>query len=128
MVSFNVLLTPAIVIVVYIIIEIAKRTVLKTDKKRQLLPLICTIIGGVFGLLLFVLYPVGSNADNIVGAFTSGAFSGLAATGCNQLYKQLKKFGANWYSDYTEDSTTDSGYKNFEIPTDDAPIQEDPGK
>lgn len=85
-------LTPFIVIVVYIIAEFLKVTVIKTDKMKKLLPIICAVIGAIISVIVYKFYPQGTNATNYVDAFTSGAFSGIATTGCNQIYKQIKKF------------------------------------
>ena len=53
------------------------------------LPVICGVIGaalGVVGMYTMPDYP----ATDIINAAAVGAVSGLAATGINQMYKQLK--------------------------------------
>ncbi len=92
----NTALNVFIVITVYIVAEIIKATVMKEGGKhyeyRSILPVICMGIGGIIGVLLFVLYPVGISVTDGVNAFVIGALSGLAATGSNQILKQLMQF------------------------------------
>lgn len=88
----QVLLTPSVVIATYLIAELLKYTVMRSDNSKKILPIICGIIGGCIGMALFIFYPEGTTATNLAAAFTSGAFSGLASTGCNQIYKQIKNF------------------------------------
>ena len=55
------------------------------------IPFILAICGGILGSIgLYVMpsYP----AEDILTAIAVGIFSGLASTGSNQIYKQLKKF------------------------------------
>ena len=93
-------ITPAIVVVCYIFAELSKKTFLKTDEKRKMIPLYCAILGIACSVLTFVFFPDAINALNIVEAIANGGFSGLAATGCNQLLKKLK----NNNSDINDDS------------------------
>lgn len=86
------LLSPGIVIIMYLFGELLKHTVCKTDKRKSLIPIVCIIIGAAIGVLLYLFYPDASEATNPVSAGTSGGLSGAAATGCNQLYKQAMKF------------------------------------
>lgn len=85
-------LTPFTVIVVYLIAELLKATILKDDKSKKMLPVICAVLGAVISLAVYQFYPQGSSSTNYIDAFTNGAFSGIATTGCNQVYKQIKKF------------------------------------
>ena len=61
-----------------------------TSMDNKWLPLICSILGGALGV-------VGKNvmpdfpAEGIITAISVGVTSGLAATGVNQIYKQLNK-------------------------------------
>lgn len=74
----------AITVICYLIAQAIKATPL--DSKW--LPVICGIAGGALGAAgLYVMpdYP----ASNIVSAIAVGVVSGLAATGANQIYKQL---------------------------------------
>lgn len=74
----------AITVICYLIAQGIKATPL--DSKW--LPVICGIAGGALGAAgLYVMpdYP----ASDIVSAIAVGVVSGLAATGANQIYKQL---------------------------------------
>ena len=52
------------------------------------IPLLCGLAGGVLGLLCLRLMP-GFPAENLIDAAAVGIASGLAATGLDQLGKQL---------------------------------------
>lgn len=86
------LVIPGIVVSCYIVVEIVKKLFLKTDDARKLIPLICALIGITISLVLYFIDP------NIIGCYTfldaiaAGGLSGFAATGCNQLYKQISKY------------------------------------
>ena len=67
-------------------------TCLKTNKQRMVLPLICAFVGSALALIMYTFYPEAVGASNFFEAATMGASSGLAATGCNQLYKQVRAF------------------------------------
>ena len=99
-------LSPFIIIVIYIIAEIYKRVFAKKAAYKNWLPIICAVLGGIMGFLIYKFYPQGivQYADNAIGAIGNGAFSGLAATGCNQIYKQIKKFKLELFE--SEDDTT----------------------
>ena len=90
--SFHVI--PVVVVGAYIIAEILKKLVLKTDEKRSILPIICGVIGAICGIVLYYIYPnaLDTATNSAIGAIADGAFSGVLATGCNQIYKQVKKF------------------------------------
>lgn len=90
--SFHVI--PVVVVGAYIIAEILKKIALKTDEQRTMLPVICGIIGAACGIGLYYIYPTALDAatSSAIGAIADGAFSGVLATGCNQIYKQVKKF------------------------------------
>ena len=83
----------SITIICYVIAMAVKATTL--DNKW--LPVICAVMGGLLGAAgLYVLpdFP----AEDILTAISVGISSGLAATGANQVYKQLTK------DDGTEDA------------------------
>ena len=87
------LVTPAILVVVFILAEVLKKVFLKNnDKLRTLIPIFCAATGIAIALAIYFLYPRGANYSNAVEAIASGGLSGLAATGSNQLYKQFTKF------------------------------------
>lgn len=84
--------TPAIVICVYVLVELLKTFVLKTDKNRSFIPLFAIIGGICIALCIYKFYPEGNPYDNLVEAFASGGLSGAASTGCNQIYKQYQNY------------------------------------
>lgn len=68
---------------------LAAMAVKATSVDNKWLPVICGVIGatlGVVGMYTMPDYPV----KDIINAAAVGAVSGLAATGINQMYKQLK--------------------------------------
>ena len=71
---------PAIVIVVYFIIEIIKKCVGNNEKFKRFIPLIATAIGAICGVVCFFALPSIIPASNVV-----------TATGTNQIIKQLGK-------------------------------------
>lgn len=91
--------TPGIVISVYAVVELVKHFWLKTDEQKALLPVICIIAGIIIALAIFFYYPEGINVSNAVDAVASGGMSGIAATGCNQLWKQFQKYSGNMRED-----------------------------
>lgn len=76
----------AIVVICYLIGEGAKAAKKIND---ELIPVIVGVAGGILGAVgLFVIpnFP----ATNVMDAIAVGIASGLASTGANQVYKQLK--------------------------------------
>ena len=74
----------AVTIICYLVAEAVKATPL--DNKW--LPVICGVVGGILGVVgMYVMpeYP----AQDVLTAIAVGIVSGLAATGVNQIYKQL---------------------------------------
>lgn len=85
---------PIIVTAVYGIIELYKLiTKNKSEIYAKIIPLISLVLGGVCGVLLFFTIPQVVGAETVWVALVIGACSGLSATGCNQVFKQLKKVG-----------------------------------
>lgn len=91
--------TPFIILCTYIISDVLKNFFLKSDEDRKHIPPISAAIGGLLGILVFYFVPDAISASNIVEACTSGIASGLAAVGCNQVYKQYTKFMSGDYDD-----------------------------
>lgn len=83
----------AITIICYAIAVGIKATTI--DNKW--LPVICAVLGGILGVVGKYVMP-DFPADDILTAIAIGISSGLAATGANQVYKQLSK------DDGTEDA------------------------
>lgn len=76
----------AISVIAYLVGEIAKASAL--DNKW--IPVICGLVGA--GLGLTAMYTSTSfPADDIINALAVGIVSGLAATGADQIVKQLNK-------------------------------------
>ncbi len=76
----------AITVICYLVIEIIKTTQLS----RRWLPVISGFLGGALGILAMYIMPSYPAADAL-NAIAIGIVSGLAATGVNQVAKQLKR-------------------------------------
>ena len=79
---------PAIVVISYMITETFKMFI-----NKKYLPIVAGISGGCLGVLSFVLQIDIMPATDVISALAIGIMSGLAATGSNQILKQLKKEG-----------------------------------
>lgn len=87
MTEFGIASVAAITVIAYLIGEACKASKGIPD---QWIPVICGCAGAVLGVTgLFVMpdFPAG----DIVNALAVGIVSGFAATGVNQIYKQLTK-------------------------------------
>ena len=80
-----------IVVILYAVSEILKRTVFKNNADmKAVIPFFCAIVGGIAGAVMFAVdSSLITNATNIIDAVFIGALSGLLATGANQVYKQF---------------------------------------
>ncbi len=76
---------PMIVVICYVLITAIKST--KIDSKWY--PLISCGLGAVIAAACYFLLPEFIGAVSLTAAVISGAVSGLAATGTNQVFKQL---------------------------------------
>lgn len=85
--DFGIASFAAIAVVCYLIAQGVKATSL--DNKW--LPVICGAVGAVLGVICLVLKVPDFPAEDYVTAIAVGVVSGLAATGANQIYKQLSK-------------------------------------
>ena len=85
---------PAIGVIVYLIAEIFKVAANSRESWLKFIPVICGVLGGVLGVLGWLFIPGYIPAENIFTAAAIGIISGLAATGANQIGKQLKKASA----------------------------------
>lgn len=77
---------PAIVVICYLAATLVKATSIDT----KLLPAICGALGGVLGVIAMIVMPE-YPANDFITAIAIGIVSGLAATGANQIKKQLRK-------------------------------------
>ena len=83
--DFGIARVAAITVRCYLVAQAVKATSL--DNKW--LPIISGTVGGILGVIgLYVMPDFPSN--DILTAIAVGIVSGLAATGINQIYKQLK--------------------------------------
>ena len=73
-----------------VICYLAAMAVKATEVDNKWLPVICGLIGGILGVVGMFYMPDFPAAD-IINAVAIGIVSGLAATGINQVYKQLMK-------------------------------------
>ena len=59
---------------------------------NKVIPVICGLVGGVLGIVALLWLPIPDfPAGDPISAFAVGVVSGLAATGVNQVAKQLSK-------------------------------------
>ena len=57
----------------------------------KFIPIICGASGAALGIIAFIIKMPDFPATDIITAIAVGIVSGLAATGANQIYKQLTK-------------------------------------
>ena len=79
---------PVIVGFCYLIGYLVK--LFKNEKLNDFIPGICIVIGIVLGLVSFYTIPDIVPASDWLAAAVIGGFSGLSATGVNQVVKKLK--------------------------------------
>lgn len=84
--DFGIASVAGITVICYLAAMAVKAT--KVDNKW--LPVICGVIGAVLGVVGMYYMP-GYPATDIITAIAIGIVSGLAATGADQVYKQLTK-------------------------------------
>ena len=80
----------AITVMVYLAATIIK-SMSTSEKLDRMIPGICGAIGLALGLLIFFTIPGWMPVTNWAEAAATGIASGFAATGINQIYKQLTK-------------------------------------
>ena len=82
---------PIIVSVVYALISVITKAVNNSEKFKRFIPLLALIIGAVLGGVLYAFEPQLIGATSAITAILIGGASGLAATGTDQVVKQLTK-------------------------------------
>lgn len=82
---------PAITACVYALIEVLKEVTNNNEGVLRFIPLIALVLGAIAGVICYYFIPDVFSASNVVVAIVVGAASGLAATGTNQVFKQLTK-------------------------------------
>ena len=76
----------AIIVITYLIGYASKQI---PQVKDNIIPIIVGVAGGILGVVGMFVIP-GYPADNILDAIAVGIVSGMASTGVNQIYKQIK--------------------------------------
>lgn len=71
-----------------VICYLAAQAVKATNLDNKWLPVSCGVLGGILGVVGLYWIPE-YPAQDIITAIAVGIMSGLAATGVNQVYKQL---------------------------------------
>ena len=83
--DFGIASVAAITVICYLVAQAVKAT----NLDNKWLPVISGVVGGILGVIGFYVMPDFPSSD-ILTAVAVGIVSGLAATGINQIYKQLK--------------------------------------
>lgn len=60
------------------------------EKIKNLIPVLCALIGGTLAFASFFICPNAIATENCLSAVCVGIFSGLGATGSNQMIKQIE--------------------------------------
>lgn len=89
--DYTFITVPVITSIVYAIIDIVKRATNSNERFLRLIPLIAASLGIICGVISFYFIPGVLETTNVFVAIVIGAASGLAATGTNQVVKQLSK-------------------------------------
>ena len=104
----QIICVPIIVSVVVCIMQAYKKIVAKTNETlTRIIPILALVLGGILGVVCYFAFPTIIMAENWYMAIVVGAASGLSATGCNQIFKQLKKFGIDVKEVDLSDATAD---------------------
>lgn len=82
--DFGIASVAGITVICYLVAQVVKATALN----NKWLPILCGAAGAVLGVVGLYTMP-GFPAEDVVTAVAVGIVSGLAATGVNQVYKQL---------------------------------------
>lgn len=82
---------PVITAVVYGAMELYKYIVNGKESLIRLIPVIAVVLGACIGIAAYYGISGIVTADNVLNALLIGGSSGLAATGTNQIFKQLTK-------------------------------------
>jgi len=87
----QIIIVPIISALVYGALAGYKILVNGKEKWIRIIPVIAALLGVVLGVIAFYAVPEVIAADNLLTAMLIGGASGLAATGTNQIFKQLFK-------------------------------------
>jgi len=91
----NIASVPIIVVIVYWTINLLKIATNNSEKFKRFIPIVACGVGIILGVIIFFTIPSMIMAENIFYAIVIGGSSGLAATGTNQVIKQLTKYHRN---------------------------------
>lgn len=86
--SFGIASVASITVICYLAAQIIKAAPLN----RKWIPVLCGSLGGILGIIGFFAVPAFPAAD-VLSAVAMGIVSGLAATGANQIVKQMSASG-----------------------------------
>lgn len=89
--TIELLTVPIIVSIVYGAIELLKKAANNNENTMRFIPLVAAVLGAAIGIAAFFTAPEIMPASNAFVATLMGGASGLAATGTNQVFKQLTK-------------------------------------
>lgn len=89
--DYTFITVPVITSIVYAIIDIVKTATNSNEKFLKLVPLVACALGIICGVISFYCVPGVLDTTNVFVAIVIGGASGLAATGTNQVIKQLTK-------------------------------------
>lgn len=81
---FGIATIPSIIIICYL----AAQGIKTTPLDNKYIPIICGVLGGILGVVAMFIVP-DFPATDLLTAIAIGIVSGLAATGINQIFKQL---------------------------------------
>lgn len=87
--DYLVLGIPGITLTVYAVIYALRAATGESEKFKRFIPLISLLLGGILGGLASVFAPALVGESNLLTAVLLGGLGGLAATGGNQIFKQL---------------------------------------
>ena len=84
--DFGIASVVAITVICYLLAQGIKAT----NLDNKWLPVICGVAGGILGVVGMYVMP-DFPASDVITSIAVGIVSGLAATGVNQIYKQLSQ-------------------------------------
>lgn len=100
---------PVITTIVYAALALYKYAVNGKESLIRLIPVFAVLLGVILGIVAFYAVNEIIPADNVLTAILIGGASGLAATGTNQIFKQLNK--DNKKEEGPDENSTDANGK-----------------
>lgn len=118
----NFVTIPIIVVACYGLIELIK----KTSLESKWYPVLSGAIGSVLAVLLYFIAPEIVGMASPWSALVGGLASGLAATGTNQVFKQLMNGEVpQTYNDYPYQNYNYNYNEEPDYPVEETPAEED---